>query len=580
MENYQNKGLTFIEVAIVLVILGLLIGLGASLIAPLTKRAKLQETKETLNANVEAIISWAAGNKRLPSILEFISVIRNRNDAWGKSFYYIVDNDLVQQPSGTEHKICDRRTTKIILRVYQDNSNYQDIQNIAFLMISGGGNYNNQTSGIQQINNVTIINIYSPDTPNIDNYSADINRPESYDDLVKWITLDEIRMKIGCQGAQLKILNNELPYGYVGSSYNATIYAEGGVFFQSGGKYQWCREGNLPSGLNAAPSTASSNCFNETNWGGADTLTITGTPTTQGTFSLKFYVKDNDGNIASKAFVLTINPQTSTGGGAPPGSQVSFANNISSFQTTENNPNAVNVVGNTVVFGGYTNYTYGCFWFPSAYLLSGKTLRAYFKFKFLTVDTSSNSTQFADGFTFAVVTSSMPDTACGNLGVDIGFGGLGYDSIALEVDTYPNTGTWRYDPNNNHVAIVKRGNNTHGASTTMGSNPTCPTAGCVVGSTATWLEDGVEHAVRVEIHTGCNPQCTNCDGNPQNYAYFKAWIDCTTCRDLTQNYTANPNVSHCFQLPTSMNSIKFGFTGGTGGAFQQVEISDFGIGFY
>ncbi|MCX8034314.1 MAG: prepilin-type N-terminal cleavage/methylation domain-containing protein, partial [Thermodesulfovibrio sp.] len=77
----NNNGLTLVEVAIVLVILGLLIGLGASLIGPLTKRAKLNDTQERLNANVESIISWSAGNKRLPTASEFASVIRNPNDA-------------------------------------------------------------------------------------------------------------------------------------------------------------------------------------------------------------------------------------------------------------------------------------------------------------------------------------------------------------------------------------------------------------------------------------------------------------------------------------------------------------------
>ncbi len=321
-DDYKQKGLTLVEVAIVLVILGLLIGLGASLIGPLTKRAKINETKENLSGNIEAITSWSAGNKRLPKFYpnfngdcnsyrdDFRCVIRSRNDSWGKQFYYVVDNELVQSPSGTEHRICDRRTTKITVRVFQDANNYQDIANVAFIIISSGENYNNQTFGTQQINNSTTIQIPYPDAPNIDNYSVDFNRPEPYDDIVKWITLDELRIKVGCQGAQLKILNNELPYGYVGSQYNATVYAEGGVPFTSGGRYQWCREGSLPSGLNANPSTTSTDCANYTNWGQSDSLTITGTPNAFGTYNLKFYSKDSEGNLASRAFVLTINPSS------------------------------------------------------------------------------------------------------------------------------------------------------------------------------------------------------------------------------------------------------------------------------
>ncbi len=41
----EGAGFTLIEIAIVLVILGLLVTLGASMIGPLTKRAKLNETR-------------------------------------------------------------------------------------------------------------------------------------------------------------------------------------------------------------------------------------------------------------------------------------------------------------------------------------------------------------------------------------------------------------------------------------------------------------------------------------------------------------------------------------------------------
>jgi len=57
---FRQKGLTLVEVAIVLVILGLLIGLGASLIGPLTKRAKITETRDIVNAAVESVIGFAA----------------------------------------------------------------------------------------------------------------------------------------------------------------------------------------------------------------------------------------------------------------------------------------------------------------------------------------------------------------------------------------------------------------------------------------------------------------------------------------------------------------------------------------
>jgi len=593
----QPKGFTLIEIAIALVIIGLLIGLGASLIGPLTKRAKITETKDTLNAAVESVIGFAAKNNRLPTNTEFPQAVRNPNDSWTKPLVYFFDPALTTTPMQPAEGICGRKTTNLI--VCTDANCNSQIPDVAFMVVSGGPNYNVQTGPSTTStcpSGKTCYKVYPQDNPNVDDYSNDFTRQEEYDDIVKWVTLDELRIKASCQGAQLKILNNELPYGYAGSAYNATIYAEGGVPFQSGGKYKWCIQGNLPSGLSSNPSTSSSDCssLSEASWGQADNLTINGKPTAQGSYTLTFFVRDNqdpsgpNDNIAQKTLVLTIHPQQASSG--PIGAQVSFANDINQFQQVEGDPSAVQINGNTLVLGGgvYGSNGYGCFWYPSSYQLNGKTMRAYFKFKFTSIDNSSNSTSYADGFTFAVVSGNMPNNACGGAGVNIGFGGLNYDSVAVEFDTYPNGGSGgRNDPANyNHVAIVKRGNNTHGASTAMGNNPPCPSSppgsseGCTAPGPITWLEDGVEHTVRVEIHTGCNPACNNCGSNPQNYTLIKAWIDCSSCNDLTQHYSSTPTISHCFQLPSSMNNVKIGFTEGTWGSTQNVEIKDFGIGFY
>ena len=325
---FRQKGLTLVEVAIVLVILGLLIGLGASLIGPLTKRAKITETRDIVNAAVESVIGFAAKNNRLPTNTEFPQAVRNPNDAWTKPLVYFVDSSLTTSSNNPAEGICGRKTTNLI--VCTDVNCNNQIPDVAFIVVSGGPNYNVQTGPSTTSpcpSGKTCYKVYPQDTPNVDDYPNDFTRQEEYDDIVKWVTLDELRIKAGCQGAQLKILNNELPYGYENSQYNATIYAEGGLPFQSGGKYKWCREGALPSGLNANPSTSSNNCLNlqENSWGQADNLSISGTPNnaTSGNYKLIFFVRDNqdpsgsNDNIAQKTLVLTINPsnQPPSGGG-------------------------------------------------------------------------------------------------------------------------------------------------------------------------------------------------------------------------------------------------------------------------
>jgi type II secretory pathway pseudopilin PulG len=588
-----SEGVTLIEVAIVLVILGLLLGLGAGLIGMLTKRAKIIESRETVDAAVEALISYAAGNKCLTENKTQAN-LRKTTDAWNQPLFIRVANEtksnseLGGQCTTYNATICDRKSTNLTVKICSDAActSYQPVNNVAFVVASKGPNYN-----LQIMNGTNEIRVYAP-ALRVDSYSgtyegvSDPNRVEEFDDIVKWVTLDELRAKMGCP-MQIIIINDELPYGFENSPYRSAVFAEGGVPFPSSGKYKWCRQGNLPSGLSANPSTSATDCLSlsETSWGQADNVTISGTPanSTSGSYSLTFFVRDNNGNIAQKTLVLTIQPQQASSG--PIGAQVSFANNINEFQQAEGDPNAVQVNGTTLVLGGGVlgSNGYGCFWYPSRYQLNGKKMRAYFKFKFTNIDNSSDSTSYADGFTFAVVTENMPNSACGGAGINIGFGGLNYDSVAVEFDTYPNGGSGgRNDPTNyNHLAIVKRGNNMHGASTAMGNNPSCPSAGCFYTSKPTWLEDNVDHSARVEIHTRCDSTCSACGSNSQNYALIKAWVDCLSCNDLTQDYSAPPTVQDCFPLPTSsMNNVKFGFTEGTGGKTQNVEIKDFGIGFY
>ncbi|MCR4319521.1 MAG: type II secretion system GspH family protein, partial [Candidatus Brocadiaceae bacterium] len=306
-------GFSLIELSIVLVIMGILISFGTGMIAPLTKRVKYTETREVVNAAVESIISFASANNRIPTTSEFQSIVRTPRDAWAKDLYYIPDVNLDDLNAGG---VCGRKTTGITVRICTNAlcTSYNDISNVAFVIVSGSENYNIQTNNVSGR-----VTVYQTGTINIDNYTTDMNRPETYDDLIKWITLNELRAKAGCQGSQLKIINNELPYGFQNSQYIATVFADGGVPFGSGGKYKWCRQESASTGLTFNPSTLSANALglSENLWGQADSLTISGTPTAFGNFTLTVFVRDDNDtsgandNITQKTLVLTINPASS-----------------------------------------------------------------------------------------------------------------------------------------------------------------------------------------------------------------------------------------------------------------------------
>ena len=620
----NKKGFTLIELAMVLVIVGILAGIGVTVLGILVKRAKINSTKEIINAASDSLISYSGSSLRLPSNdNEFKSVVRTPIDPFGKKIKYFVDQNL----TSVSKLVCRKRNTNLTVRICNDTtcSSPIEVKNVAFLLVSGSLNFNIQTGDGNTytqdhtilLSTPTTINVYDYGIDNVDNFPADMNRPEKYDDIVKWITLGELQTKIRCE-SKLSILNNELPYGYENSTYNATIFAEGGITFPDGSDpdtnpdYKWCFQGSLPSGISVNCGnnlTASTNCLNPdgsvntgANWNQCSSPVLSGTIASgqAGSYNLRFFVTDSEGNFAEKSLVLTVNPQTSSSGlSAPPGSQVSFANDLGNFSEIENNPSAVNTDQNNgiVTFGNGQNNTYGCFWYNGTFTLRNKTMRAFFYFK-LSVDTTSDSRGDADGFTFVVRQKPPWNLNCGGTGGKLGYDGLDKESIAVEIDTYPNT-SWStpaedykdpYTGNNglNHVSIDFNGSVTHSGSSTAFARVTSnctnfsdPTkSGCFYTQTPTWLEDGTRHSFRMEIHTQCNNRCTRCGLRRGNKMLIEVWIGCQNCDDLTKDYTLDPpDVKRCVNWTNNLSDVKIGFTEGTGGRTQTVEISYFGIRF-
>ena len=315
MRTYDNhRGFTLIELSIVLVIIGMLVGLGANLIGPLTTFVKVRETKDIMDADLQAIVSWASSRNMLPNTgateTGFKQVAKSYQDAWNQDFIYLYDGNLSPAASPTKDTICGRRSTFLTLI-----TNSGSISNVAFALSSRADNtaFKSTLSGSIITTSVGITE------------AKTLDASATNGDIIRWVTLDELRSKIGCQGAPLKILNNELPSAKVGDPYNATLAADGGVL-----PYSWCIEAatatplatNLVFSSTIPPlplQTTASSCTGlvETNWGIVTTLSISGIPSagTQNSYSFTVYVRDNNDatasndNIAQKTFVLTVNPQ-------------------------------------------------------------------------------------------------------------------------------------------------------------------------------------------------------------------------------------------------------------------------------
>lgn len=244
-------GFTLIEVALMLAVLGLLLGVGVSLIGPLVKRSKLTESREAVQQAKEALVGYAVKNGYLPYQETTYDPVQpaeafrlagaKGTDAFGRPLRYVAAQELEWDnatslgisPCNTPVRVdlCAEPTTSLSLT-------HDGVvrQNIALMIISAGENQNIQTGTV----------VYGVDFPNVDDFPGDMDRPELYDDVVAYVALDELRQLRGCQPLGV-VSPQALPAADEGQPYTLTLQAQGGV-----PPYTWV--GTPPGGLNLSES--------------------------------------------------------------------------------------------------------------------------------------------------------------------------------------------------------------------------------------------------------------------------------------------------------------------------------------
>ncbi len=257
----MKKGFTLVELSIVLVIIGLLIGGSMQGLRMMRDRAKVLETQQQLEALKEAIYGYALNTHTLPATLADLNSTALERDAWGNSISYRPDAALRTDP-------CSPTSTL-------STTSGDFIQtDIAFILVSRGKNYS-----IAQ----TTLGLNTP----LFNQGDHDNNPATpdYDDHFASITRAQLQSNINCQQNELQILNSRLPIATQGRAYSGVIASSGG-----NGIYTYAYNGTPSATINGI--TFTNNAFN-------------GIPPIAGSWTLNINVS-SAGQTRTRSFILTV----------------------------------------------------------------------------------------------------------------------------------------------------------------------------------------------------------------------------------------------------------------------------------
>jgi len=227
------------------------------------------------------------------------------------------------------------------------------------------------------------------------------------------------------------------------------------------------------------------------------------------------------GSMAAKKTVGNYTDVGLDGGFSKGKDTISFDDDIADFTPTMNDPVPgpgnpkpieIDTTDKTIGLGGGLPDGYGSVWYGGdsdiascidGNCLLGRGFRAYFEFEFDDTDTSVDSKDYGDGFTFALVSSAnYTDGDTGLGGEYMGYAGPGLSSnglqppkLAVEIDTYPNSGAGnvcggdsRRDdtPVANHAALVYWGEETIGSLSAQGGHLRIGSAAPAINDPEDW----------------------------------------------------------------------------------------------
>lgn len=236
-EKKLIKGFTLVELAIVLVIIGMLVMLGASIVGPLTRRAQLSTTRDVVKAAKEAYLSYAVKTGYVPNCMAtaasecpvcatscaattnpWSEVGAKSVDAYTHNLVYYAAPEL----RGSGRDACSVGTTTLQVEDCQSGTCITR-SNVAFIIYSTGQDANGQCSGASGTSLVK-----TPDFGYLAPCTTSATPTYNYDDVVQYVSLDEIRSARGCPQPLTVTSPTVLAQGEEDSYYSNSLQAVGG----------------------------------------------------------------------------------------------------------------------------------------------------------------------------------------------------------------------------------------------------------------------------------------------------------------------------------------------------------------
>ena len=272
----KKNAFTLIELSIVLVIIGLIIGGSFKVLKNMQENAKITNAKDDIKAAKAAVIGYSMTTSSLPNLSTFTNNLSPMK-ANAHPIKYHDDTNLVTK------NICSSLTTVLDVKAKQKDTSIRTIPNVAFVVISESANKTLQTTLTDNGNGTFSVYIAEP--------FKDFVNGSRYDDVVDWMTLSELQKSVGCENHPLRIVNNSLPSTDTNNSnlYSATIVIDGNY--------------TSPTVNSCTFSPVTHFLYNTTSY----KITNTGAEPA-GTVMVTCSVTADSKPPVSKKFVITVNP--------------------------------------------------------------------------------------------------------------------------------------------------------------------------------------------------------------------------------------------------------------------------------